>query len=73
MEEFVLETSLVDRKHLHCISVLFSKGLQTLRFQKLIYLHLLIDCFMKISPQSSEHIHVPPESLNLNFHESVCK
>ena len=26
------------------------------RFQKLIYLHLLTDCFMKISPQSSEQI-----------------
>ena len=27
------------------------------RFQKLIYLHLLKDCFMKISPQSPEQIH----------------
>ena len=26
------------------------------RFQKLIYLHLFTDCFMKISPQSSEQI-----------------
>ena len=26
------------------------------RFQKLLYLHLFSDCFMKISPQSSEQI-----------------
>ena len=26
----------------------------TQRFQKLTYLHLFIDCFMKITPQSSE-------------------
>ena len=27
------------------------------RFQKLIYLHVFTDCFMKISPQSSEQIY----------------
>ena len=26
------------------------------RFRKLIYLHLFTDCFMKISPQSSEQL-----------------
>ena len=26
------------------------------RFQKLIYLHIFTDCFMKISPQLSEQI-----------------
>ena len=29
----------------------------TQRFEKLIYLHLVTDCFMKISTQSSELIH----------------
>ena len=28
------------------------------RFQKLIYLHLCIDSFMRISPQRSEQIHL---------------
>ena len=29
------------------------------RFQKLIYMHLFTDYFMKISPQSSEQIQLP--------------
>ena len=32
------------------------KRYDTQKFQKLMYLHLFTDCFMKISPQSSEQI-----------------
>ena len=37
----------------HSVSVKFSDAQI---FQKLIYLHLFTECFMKISPQSSEQI-----------------
>ena len=43
------------------------------RFQKLIYLHLITDCLMKISPQSSELIQ-PDEYNHIGFYSSfnIC-
>ena len=40
------------------------------RLQKLIYLHLFTDCFMKISLQSSEQIY---SKIYRNLYETVCK
>ena len=53
----------------------FSGKLYAQRFQKLIYLHLFTDCFMKISPQSMEqtqllilnHLHALYCPLQLNL------
>ena len=36
--------------------VRYTGVVHTQRFQKLIYLHLFTDCFMQMSPQSSELI-----------------
>ena len=43
------------------------------RLQKLIYLHLLTSCFMKISLQSSELNVIYLRGLKRNLHETACK
>ena len=54
----------------------FNGELYAQRFQKLIYLHLFTDCFMNISPQSSEQIQFRMylfQQLRRNLDETVCK
>ena len=46
--KFVLES--------HVVSRVLNGEFYERRFQKLIHLHLFTDCFMKMSPHSSEHI-----------------
>ena len=48
----------INHRSIGNVSILYPQ-----RFQKLIYLHLFTDCFIKISPQSLEQI----QSIDISF------